>query len=86
LKDFGGGFFLRKKPLSELPSVYSNSENAITAASDRLIRFLFHRQQPIFPFFTVSAGQTQSQSTGNLNGNGSQVLRGRSDALHEQNR
>jgi hypothetical protein len=25
-----GGFFLRKKPLSGLPSVYSNSENAIT--------------------------------------------------------
>jgi hypothetical protein len=24
-----GGFFLRKKPLSILPSVYSNSENAI---------------------------------------------------------
>jgi hypothetical protein len=27
-----GGFFLRKKPLECLVSVYSNSENAITAA------------------------------------------------------
>jgi hypothetical protein len=25
-----GGFFLRKKPLSIVPSVYTNSENAIT--------------------------------------------------------
>jgi hypothetical protein len=25
----GGGFFLRKKPLSSLASVYANSENAI---------------------------------------------------------
>jgi hypothetical protein len=31
---FGGGFFLRKKPLSSLASVYTNSENAIVVPKD----------------------------------------------------
>jgi hypothetical protein len=29
LRALKGGFFLRKKPLSIVPSVYTNSENAV---------------------------------------------------------
>jgi hypothetical protein len=56
MKGVQGGFFLRKKPLGLVLSVYSNSENAIAAALLRnglLGRFLFKISFPLGPLLLV---------------------------------